>query len=156
MEGTASRIDAFFNLFIHHESINHKLTGTVNTSNFDEWKSDLIVQIQSTHIELVTDDDFVEATNQVKSFKAAEKFLKQAKQSAINQAEEIQQLFSAIDDITEEARQARLSLDCFLLVTFARKSSLSAISGNIVKFFELLMCAYATYLKIHTKKCILY
>jgi len=88
-----------------------KLTGTVNSSNFDEWKKELITQIQAVNIELVTDNDFVTASGQVKSFKAAEKSLKEAKQSAIDQAEEIQQLFSAIDEIAEEARQARLSLE---------------------------------------------
>lgn len=88
-----------------------KLTGTVNSSNFDEWKNDLITQIQATNIELSTDADFVEAVNQVKLFKSAEKSLKQAKQSAIEQAEEIQYLFSAIDEITEKARQTRLSLE---------------------------------------------
>jgi len=88
-----------------------KLTGTVNASNFDGWKKELIEQIQSVNVELVTDKDFVTASEQVKSFKSAEKSLKQAKQSAIDQAEEIQQLFTAIDEITEEARQARLSLE---------------------------------------------
>ena len=88
-----------------------KLTGTVNSSNFDAWKKELITQIQSVNVELVTDNDFVTASEQVKSFKSAEKSLKQAKQSAIAQAEEIQQLFTAIDEITEEARQARLSLE---------------------------------------------
>ncbi len=86
------------------------LTGTINSTNFDEWKSDLIAKIQSVNRNLVTDNDFDEATKYVKSFKAAEKALKDAKQSAINQAQEIQQLFS-IDEITEEARQARLSLE---------------------------------------------
>ena len=88
-----------------------KLTGTVNSSNFDEWKMELIAQIQAVNIELVTDNDFVIASEQVKSFKSAEKSLKEAKQSAIDQAVEIQQLFSAIDEISEEARQARLSLE---------------------------------------------
>lgn len=88
-----------------------KLTGVVDSSNFDEWKKDLIFQIRSTNTELVSDNDFSKATKQVKSFKSAEKLLKQAKQSAIDQAESIQNLFSAIDDITEEARQARLSLE---------------------------------------------
>jgi hypothetical protein len=88
-----------------------KLTGTINASNFDEWKQDLILQIQSINKELVTDSDFVRASSQVKSFRSAEKALKQAKQSAIEQAEEIQQLFLAIDEVTEEARQARLSLE---------------------------------------------
>ena len=88
-----------------------KLTGTVNSSNFDEWKKDLINQIQSTNKELVTDDDFVTASEKVKSLKLAENYLKEAKKSAIDQAEEIQNLFLAIDEVTEEARQARLSLE---------------------------------------------
>jgi hypothetical protein len=88
-----------------------KLTGKIQSSNFDEWKNDLIAQIQSTNTELTTDDDFGAATRHVKLFKAAEKSLKEAKQSAIDQAADIQRLFTAIDDISEEARQARLSLE---------------------------------------------
>ena len=88
-----------------------KLTGTIDSSNFDEWKKDLISQIHSVNKELITDDDFVTASRQVKSFNSAEHALKQAKQSAIDQADEIQRLFSAIDEVSEEARQARLSLD---------------------------------------------
>ena len=87
------------------------LSGVVHASNFDEWKRDLISQIQDLNKQLVTDSDFDAATKQVKSFKAAENALKKAKQSAINQASEIQQLFAAIDEVSEEARQARLSLE---------------------------------------------
>jgi len=88
-----------------------KLTGEIQSSNFDEWKNDLIDQIQSTNTELTTDDDFVDATMHVKQFKAAEKSLKEAKQSAIDQAADIQNLFAAIDEISEEARQVRLLLE---------------------------------------------
>jgi hypothetical protein len=88
-----------------------KLSGEIHDSNFDEWKKDLITQIQSTKKELVTDDDFVLASEQVKSFKLAEKSLIIAKQSAIEQASDIQRLFGAIDEISAEARQARLSLE---------------------------------------------
>ena len=88
-----------------------RLTGEIKNSNFDDWKTELIAQIHSIKKELVTDDDFVTASAQVKSLKTAEKSLVNAKQSAIEQASEIQQLFSAIDEISEEARQARLSLE---------------------------------------------
>ncbi len=60
---------------------------------------------------MTTDDDFVAATRHVKVFKTAEKSLKDAKQSAIDQAADIQRLFASIDEISEEARQARLSLE---------------------------------------------
>lgn len=88
-----------------------KLKGEIQSSNFEEWKNDLIAQIQSTTITLVTDDDFVSAIEHVKLFKTAEKALKEAKQSAIDQAADIQKLFAAIDEISEETRQARLKLD---------------------------------------------
>ncbi len=88
-----------------------QLTGEIQNSNFTQWKSDLIKQIQTTNSQLVTDDDFVTAARHVKLFKAAENTLKQAKQSAINQASDIQKLFTAIDEVTAEAREARLALE---------------------------------------------
>ncbi|MCX2979240.1 hypothetical protein [Candidatus Marimicrobium litorale] len=87
------------------------LTGEINRSNFDEWKIDLIEQIRATKMELVSDNDFATATEKVKLFKSAENALKNAKQAAIEQATDIQNLFAAIDEVSEETRQARLSLD---------------------------------------------
>lgn len=88
-----------------------KLTGEIQSSNFNEWKKDLIAQIKSIKTELTTDNDFAVATQHVKLFKSAEKSLKEAKQSAIEQAADIQKLFAAIDEVSEEARQTRLKLD---------------------------------------------
>ena len=88
-----------------------RLTGVVNSSNFEEWKQSYKNFVQSINKDLVTDNDFFEASQHVKSFKKAENYLKEAKQSAINQAEDIQKLFSAIDEVSQEARQARLSLE---------------------------------------------
>lgn len=65
---------------------------------------------QTFYTELKTGDDFAKATKHVKQFKKAEKSLKEAKISALKQAEEINQLFEAIDQVSAEARQARLSL----------------------------------------------
>ena len=88
-----------------------QLTGEIQNSNFVEWKSDLIKQIQATNSQLVSDDDFVDAARHVKLFKTAENSLKQAKQSAINQAADIQQLFAAIDEVSALTREARLVLE---------------------------------------------
>lgn len=87
------------------------ISGTIEKSNFDEWKTELVEKIRSVNTELKTDDDFSAATKHVKQFKAAEKSLKAAKKSALEQAAEINQLFEAIDTVSEEARQARLKLD---------------------------------------------
>jgi len=87
------------------------LSGVIEKSNFDEWKTDLVEKIRSVKTDLTTDDDFAAASKHVKQFKAAEKSLKQAKKSALEQAAEINALFEAIDTVSEEARQARLNLD---------------------------------------------
>lgn len=88
-----------------------KLTGEVTDTNFEEWKKDLLAQIASSKRDLKTDDDFAIAESDVKVIKAGEKTLKNAKQSALDQAAAIQKLFAAIDEVTEEARQARLALE---------------------------------------------
>jgi len=88
-----------------------KLNGEIQSSNFHEWKDELIEQIQSTQLALKTDNDFAAAELNVKTFKIAETTLKHAKESAIQQASDIQELFNAIDEVTEQARQARLTLE---------------------------------------------
>ncbi len=88
-----------------------KLSGEIQNSNFDEWKNELIQQIRAVNNELKTDSEFALATKSVKQFKAAEKALKEAKQSALEQAADINQLFDAIDAVAEETRQVRLSLE---------------------------------------------
>lgn len=88
-----------------------QLTGEVVTSNFDDWKRDLIARIRAVDTELRTDSQFAQASRDVQHFKAAELTLKQAKQSAISQAADIQRLFAAIDEVAEEVRQVRLSLE---------------------------------------------
>jgi len=88
-----------------------KLTGEIEQSNFDEWKTDLTEKLKSVKTELVSDTDFADATKNVKAFKKAEKNLKEAKASALKQATDINQLFEAIDTVASETRKVRLSLE---------------------------------------------
>lgn len=88
-----------------------KLKGEVTDTNFDEWKNDLLKQLKQVNTELSTDDDFANAESDVKAIKAGEKALKNAKASALEQADEIQKLFAAIDEVSDEARDARLALE---------------------------------------------
>lgn len=87
------------------------LTGNITDTNFEEWKKDLLVQIEGIQKELKSDGDFALATDQAKSLKQAETALKQAKESAIEQASEIQRLFGALDEVSAAARKARLFLE---------------------------------------------
>jgi len=88
-----------------------KLNGAIEETNFDDWKNDLVKQLKSVNTNLTSDSEFAEATRQVKQFKTAEKSLKAAKESALEQAAEINRLFDAIDTVSEETRQVRLTLE---------------------------------------------
>jgi len=88
-----------------------KLKGEITDTNFDEWKNDLLARLKKVNTELATDDDFANAEADVKTIKAGEVALKNAKASALEQANEIQKLFSAIDEVSSEARDARLALE---------------------------------------------
>ena len=88
-----------------------KLSGEIQNSNFPEWKNELIGQIQSINLELATDADFATAELNVKALRISEKTLKNARESAFHQVNDIQELFNAIDQVIEQARQARLTLE---------------------------------------------
>lgn len=88
-----------------------KLKGEITDTNFDEWKNDLLARLKSVNTELASDDDFANAESDVKIIKAGEVTLKNAKASALEQADEIQKLFAAIDEVSSEARDARLALE---------------------------------------------
>lgn len=88
-----------------------QVRGEVLETNFSEWKESIIGRIRSVVTELNTEEQFAQASDDVKQFKAAESALKDAKAKAISQASDIQQLFSAIDEVSAEVRQVRLILE---------------------------------------------
>jgi len=88
-----------------------QLTGEITDTNFEEWQKDLIERIEGINLELKTEEEFGIASHHVTELKKAELALKEAKQSAIEQAADIQKLFAAIDDVSDAARTARLALD---------------------------------------------
>ena len=87
------------------------LTGEVRESNFEEWKDGLVERIHAVDAELSEDDDFTSANDSIRQFRDAELMLKNAKQAALRQAADINRLFDAVDAVTEETRQARLTLE---------------------------------------------
>jgi len=88
-----------------------EVTGMVTASNLDAFKAHALDAIASINRNLVTDQDFADAEQAVKWCGDVEDRLKAAKQHALSQTETIDRLFSAIDDITAEARSTRLELD---------------------------------------------
>ena len=53
------------------DSLVIRLTGTVQQSNFDQWKVELIERIKDIDTRLVTSDDFAAATEPAKDLAAA-------------------------------------------------------------------------------------
>lgn len=98
-----------------------ELTGMVTASNLPEFKATALAVIDSVNEELETDQDFADAEKAVKWCADVEDRLKAAKQHALSQTSTIDELFRALDEITETARQKRLSLDKLVK---ARKASI--------------------------------
>jgi hypothetical protein len=88
-----------------------RLTGAVTESNFDQWKEQALEQIRATNRELVTDDDFSWAEETIKACKNNEHAIKKAKEEALNQTADINKLFAAMDQISTELSNTRLSLE---------------------------------------------
>lgn len=102
-----------------------EVTGMVTASNLAEFKQTALEVIGSVNTELETDQDFADAEKAVKWCGDVEDRLAAAKQHALSQTASIDDLFRTIDDIREEARQKRLSLDKLI------KSRKSAIRDDI-------------------------
>ena len=88
-----------------------ELTGMVTASNLDEFKSTALAAINRVSDQLETDQDFADAEQAVKWCSDVEGRLKAAKDHALSQTSTIDELFRALDEISETARQKRLALD---------------------------------------------
>lgn len=107
-----------------------EVMGMVTNSNLQEFKSTALGVIRSINKDLQTDEDFASADKTVKWCKEVESRLESAKDHALSQTASIDQLFRAIDEIKEEARNTRLDLE--KLVDARKKAVRAEIlqSGN--------------------------
>lgn len=89
-----------------------EVTGMVMTaSNLAAFRDHALAVFGSINTDLQTDADFADAEKAVKWCKEVEDRLDGAKQHALSQTASIDELFRTIDQIKEEARQKRLTLD---------------------------------------------
>ena len=88
-----------------------EVTGMVTASNLDAFKSHALAVFGGIKTDLQTDEDFADAEKTVKWCKEVEDRLESAKSHALSQTSTIDELFRTIDDIKEEARQKRLTLE---------------------------------------------
>ena len=88
-----------------------EVTGRVTHSNLVEFKDAANAVIGSIKTELVTDQDFVDATAAVKYLKDVEDNAKRAKQNALDQTTSIADLFRTLDEVIEMSGKVRRALD---------------------------------------------
>lgn len=88
-----------------------EVTGRVTASNLVEFKAAATAVIGSIKTELVTDQDFVDATAAVKYLKDVEDSAKRAKQNALDQTTSIAELHRALDEVAGMAATVRKALD---------------------------------------------
>lgn len=88
-----------------------ELTGMVTASNLQQFRDHAIAVFHGISTDLQTDQDFADAEKTVKWCEDIETRLRAAKDYALSQTQSIDELFRAIDSITDEARTKRLQLD---------------------------------------------
>lgn len=88
-----------------------EISGAVKTSNLSDFKAAAVAVFGNIKKDLVTDEDFADAEKTVKWCSDVESKLDAAKQHALSQTSSIDELFRAIDEIKETARQTRLNLE---------------------------------------------
>ena len=102
-------------------ALNIQVTGMVTASNIDQFKAQALSVIGAINKDLQTDQDFADAEKTIKWCSGVEDKLTAAKDHALSQTASIDELFKAIDDISETARQTRLQLEKLVK---ARKESI--------------------------------
>lgn len=88
-----------------------QITGAVNCSNLEVYRDRALAYIESINTDLQTDQDFADAEANVKFCKQAEDDLKHAKAAALAGTADIDALMKAIDFVSEQVRQKRLTLE---------------------------------------------
>ena len=88
-----------------------EISGQVQNTNLPKFKEIAIARFRSINRDLKTDEDFADAEQTVKWCEGVEDRLAAAKQHALSQTASIDELFRTIDEISAEARRARLDLD---------------------------------------------
>lgn len=88
-----------------------EVSGQVTASNLAEFKARAIQVFDGINTNLQTDEDFATADKTAKWCKDVEERLESAKQHALSQTASIDDLFRAIDEIKDQARKKRLTLE---------------------------------------------
>lgn len=108
-------------------ALNIEVTGMVTASNLTAYRDHAIAVFKEINRKLETDQHFADGEKAIKWCKEVEDRIEAAKQHALSQTATIDELFSALDAISEEARNVRLELNALV------KSRKEAIRLEIVQ-----------------------
>jgi len=106
-----------------------EITGRVTSSNLAEFRQAATAVIDSIKTELVSDQDFVDATAAVKYLKDVEQNAKLAKTNALSQTASINDLFNALDEVIAKSAEVRIKLDKRITVEKDRRKEAIVIDG---------------------------
>lgn len=87
------------------------VSGSVLTSNLDQFKQNATTTIQQINSNLQTDQDFADAEQAIKWCKGTETKLSDAKKGVLSQATDIQAVLATLDEISDLTRSKRLELE---------------------------------------------
>lgn len=88
-----------------------EIAGEVKSSNLAIYKANALDFIKNINTDLKTDEDFATAENVVKFCDRVEKELEVVKKQTLSQAQSIDEVVRTIDQLKEEMRQKRLTLE---------------------------------------------
>lgn len=88
-----------------------KIQSAIVASNIDDVAASVRAEVAKVNTDLKTDEDFATAEQQVKDFKAAEDAIKEARDAALSEAQDVRKLLDTTDEIIALLAQTRLALD---------------------------------------------
>ena len=88
-----------------------RISSQIVASNIDDVAASVRAEIDKVNTDLKTDEDFATAEQQVKDFKNAEDAIKEARDAALSEAQDMRKLLDTTDEIIALLAQTRLALD---------------------------------------------
>ena len=88
-----------------------RISSQIVASNIDDVAESVRAEIAKVNTDLKTDEDFATAEQQVKDFKNAEDAIKEARDAALSEAQDVRKLLDTTDEIIALLAQTRLALD---------------------------------------------
>jgi len=107
-------------------TLNVSIIGKVENSNLSVYEKNAIEFIDNINTDLQTDDDFADAEKTVKFCGEAESQLEIVKKQALSQTADIEALFATVDNLKEQMRDKRLTLERLI------KSQKESLKNEIV------------------------